>query len=60
MERFLAAPAPIAPVVVKDENFVEARDFVPLVATPPGDFLALVGSMLDKKWRLNQSILTRR
>ncbi len=49
MERFLAAPAPVAPVVVEDENFVETRALVPLVAAPPGDFLALMGSMLDKK-----------
>ncbi len=49
MERFLAAPAPVAPAVVEDENFEEVRDLVPPAATPPGDFLALMGSMLDKK-----------
>ncbi len=49
MERFLAAPAPIAPAVVQDENSEEAREEVVLVAAPPGVFLALMGSMLDEK-----------
>ncbi|MCP4936772.1 MAG: hypothetical protein GY927_21855, partial [bacterium] len=56
MERFLAAPAPLA---VEDDNFVIADNGnepvaapppAPTpVAAPPGDFLALMGAMLDKQ-----------
>ncbi|MCP3665936.1 MAG: hypothetical protein GY696_26140 [Gammaproteobacteria bacterium] len=46
LERFLAAPVPFA---VEDENFVEDREPATPVAASPGDFLALMGSMLDEK-----------
>ncbi len=49
MDRFLAAPAPLA---VEDENYVEAENGIePVapVAVPPGDFLAIKGMRDEMK-----------